>query len=367
VRHLPEGVLRRLYDEPYSLDEAGRAHYWGCAVCQQRFSAIAEDARTALAAMAVPAAPIDPLAALRRLQARPAPPPRRLPLPSRFGLRQRKPVLAGAATGMVAVAAAATLAFSPAGAAVVHIFQPSQVSTVTVQTSDLQGLDAFSTWGTVHWTDRPQLQQADSLAQAAQISGLPEVQVGTVPAAYASAPVSYAAMGRGMGTVTFTDKAPSQLQGSTLSVQTGPAEVVVYGDLSKLMQGARGAQSQQQAENAIVQAGGVLGIVVMRAPRVTSTGVSVDQIKQVLLAQPLSPSLRKAVEAIDSPAGNLPIPIPAGQLNSSTVTVQGVTGQAYGDNTGLGSGVVWIKSGYLYAVVGTIPQDEALAIAQSVR
>ena len=45
MAHLSEGALRRLYDEPHALVERDRAHYNSCPECQQRFSAVADDAR----------------------------------------------------------------------------------------------------------------------------------------------------------------------------------------------------------------------------------------------------------------------------------------------------------------------------------
>src|SRR2546426_12770744 len=70
MAHLSEGALRRLYDEPHALVERDRAHYNSCPECRERFSAIAEDVRQALALMSVPAATVDAEAALGRFKAR---------------------------------------------------------------------------------------------------------------------------------------------------------------------------------------------------------------------------------------------------------------------------------------------------------
>src|SRR5437879_9368982 len=70
MAHLSEGALRRLYDEPHALVERDRAHYNSCPECQARFSAVAEDARQALALMSVPAAAVDADAALGSFKAR---------------------------------------------------------------------------------------------------------------------------------------------------------------------------------------------------------------------------------------------------------------------------------------------------------
>jgi hypothetical protein len=38
---------------------------------------------------------------------------------------------------------------------------------------------------------------------------------------------------------------------------------------------------------------------------------------------------------------------------------------ALGDNTGLGSGVVWIYGGHVYVVAGTVTKDNAKTIADN--
>lgn len=390
MRHLTEGALRRLYDEPYAVDEASRHHYRSCARCQERLGAIAEDARHALALMKVPGATVDSDSALHRVRAAMTPPGRpgvRLVESLRWRLGWRRPAVAG----LVAAVLAGVLAFTPLAANVMKIFEPSQVTPVTITQGDLKGLDAFAGWGDVTTTKEPELKEVASASEAARISGLPEIQVdsGRLPASLRAAPVSYGATTQAAGTVTFNSKAPAKLRGSTLTVQLGPSQFAIYGDLAKLAQSARtetqGSQpvdsaaqapggpggsgaASQQVQNAVRSAGPVMVVISMRAPQVSSTGVSVAEIKRELLAQPgLSPALRQAIQSIDDPKGNLPIPILAGsQVNAHEVQVQGAKATAVGDNTGLGSGVVWISSGRVYAVGGTLPEDQVLAVAGGV-
>jgi hypothetical protein len=388
VRHLSDGALRRLYDEPYALVEEARSHYNGCAECQERFTAVADDARHALALLAVPATTVDSAGALARVRAQ-----TRSDRPRLAVLRGgwRRPAIGGLAAAGLAAALAATMAFTPLAANLVKVFQPTQVQTVTISQGDLTGLDAFNNWGDVKWAKQPSLTQTETAAEAAKVSGLPVIKVpsGKLPSSLASAPVSYAAVGQASGSVTFNGNAPSKLRGSTLTVVVGPAETALYGDLGKLAQSARnsggsqgsgadGAPSQDgaktqpsqanadQARNAIASAGPILAVAEMKAPQVSSTGVSVADIKKALLAQPgLSPTVRAAISSIDSPTGTLPIPIPAGQVNAHSVTVQGVSGTAVGDSTGLGSGVIFIKHGRVYGLAGTVTEDELLTVANS--
>src|ERR1700694_3117312 len=54
VRHLSDGTLRRIYDEPLALTAADQAHFDGCADCNARFNAIANEARSTAALLSVP-------------------------------------------------------------------------------------------------------------------------------------------------------------------------------------------------------------------------------------------------------------------------------------------------------------------------
>jgi hypothetical protein len=388
VRHLSDGALRRLYDEPYSLDEETRAHYNNCVDCQARFANVADDARHTMSVLAVPAATVDSAGALATVKSRMNPRPPRLSIVRGGG---RRLALGGLAAAILAGALISTLAFTPLAANIEKIFEPTQVTVVPVRPGDFQGLDAFSNWGDVKGTSQGQLQETETAAEAAKASGLPVIRVdaSTLPASLAKAPVSYGAVTQSSGSVTFNNNAPEKLRGSTLTLVAGPAEATIYGNLGALAQSAGQArsaagssdaaaggstgsgstdsdrQSIQQALNAV---GPLMAVAEMKSPQVSSTGASVADIKSALLAQPgLSPTLRSAISSIDNPEGNLPIPIPSGYVNSHQVRVQGVNGTAFGDNTGLGSAVVWIKNGKVYAVAGTLTENQVLAVANGLR
>jgi hypothetical protein len=388
VRHLSDGALRRLYDEPYSLDEETRAHYNDCVDCQARFAKVADDARHAMALLAVPAATVDPAGALASVKSRTRSGARRLAVVRGGG---RRLVLGGLAAAILAGVMISTLAFTPLAANIVRIFQPTQLTVVPVTPGDFQGLSAFSGWGDVKGTSQGQYQETETAAEAAKVSGLPEIRVdtGKLPAALQKAPVSYGAVTQSSGTVTFNGNAPSKLRGSTLTLVAGPAEAAVYGDLGRLAQSAQNVKtaqggsdsangsssgagapegSRQSIQQALSSIGPILAVAEMRSPQVSSTGASVAEIKAALLAQPgLTPTMRAAISSIDDPAGNLPIPIPSGFVNSHSVKVQGTNATAFGDSTGLGSAVVWIKGGKVYAVAGTVTEEQVLAVANSLR
>ena len=102
MRHLSEGVLRRMYDDPDAMGTDERAHFAACPTCQDRFQRVGDDARQVRAALDVTPVPADPHDALARLRAQlnGAPPRRRAPrvpvaLTSPLSsLGWRKPVLA---------------------------------------------------------------------------------------------------------------------------------------------------------------------------------------------------------------------------------------------------------------------------------
>jgi hypothetical protein len=362
VRHLNDGALRRLYDEPLALEEEVRAHYNGCAECQHRFTATADDARQTAALLAVPGATVDAEAALRQVKSRPVSAPRVLRLPSLRSLGWRRP----AAGALLAAALVGTLAFTPLAATVQKAFEPTSVTTVQVSRSDLQGLDAFSGWGDVKQGGNTSLKEAGSAAEAAQQSGLPEIQVRSgLPAQFTAAPTSYGTVGEFNGTVTFTDKAPADLHGTTMTVQAGPGQALIYGDVQRAMTAGKQATSPQDAASA---AGPMLAIVEMRSPKVTSTGRSIGEIKTILLNQQgLSDQMKTLITDFDNPEGNLPIPIPMDYANAKPTTVGGDTpATLVGDNTKLGAGVIWVNKDthVVHAVVGIgVTQDEVQAVA----
>lgn len=382
MRHLSEGVLRRMYDDPDAMGVEERSHFATCPGCQDRFQRVSDDARQVRAAFDVGPAPTDPRHAFAQMQARlhGAPRKRRAPrlrLSPAARLGWRKPVLAT----VLAAGLAAVLTFTPLAASLRQLLQPNQVQPISLSQQDMDSLQPLGGYGTVTWQQKPARQQVASASAAAQASGLPQLQPSNLPKSVAGLPTTYYTTNQANGSFTFSEaKAreaaqragksapafPSGVDGSTLVVQSGPGEAVVYADQSKLQQAEK--QRGGTPEQALQQVGSVFVVGQMRAPSLSSTGVTVAQLKQTLLAQPgLTPQAQRAIQALDSPSGTLPIPVPANQAQSSPVTVQGVQGQAFGDNTGLGAGVVWIKNGVVYVVGGTVSQAEALAVAQNLR
>jgi hypothetical protein len=142
---------------------------------------------------------------------------------------------------------------------------------------------------------------------------------------------------------------PAVMDGSTLYVKTGPIVVALYGQSNDIP---------------------ALAVGQMRAPEISSAGASVEAMEDYLLSLPgVSPNLAASIKALGDPTktGALPIPIPVNMASAQSVQVDGVSGLAIGDSTGIGSVVVWEKGGIVYGVGGAMTQDNALRVANSLK
>jgi len=371
VAHLSDGTLRRKFDDADSLTESENRHYSACADCQARYATLADDARVVAAALAVPDIKVDVASAFSRVRSAPAAQPR-------FGIRlpivrpASRPVMGLLAASFIVVALVVT------GIAQGIFFQPQSVQVVPVSVADLQSLNGLGDFGTLTWTTKPAPQLVTSAAEAATVSGLHVPVVGTLPSGVSSN-VTYAAMPAAVGVFTFdAAKAaafaaksgktlptmPAGMDGSKLTVTVGPAVVEIFGNLSLPSGSTATGAAPDPSQLSLPQ----LVIGASSAPVVTSSGVSTQQLEDYLLSLPgVSPKLAAAIRAVKDPSTTLPIPIPIEYATSKTVTVQGVDGLAVGDNTGLGAGVIWIKSSTVYGVAGSLKQDAILDIANGLK
>jgi hypothetical protein len=144
---------------------------------------------------------------------------------------------------------------------------------------------------------------------------------------------------------------PPGVDGSTIDVTAGAAVVTTYGGCTT------GCSTIPQL---------IIGQMV--APRIASTGANLNQLEDYVFRLPgVSPQLATELRSIGDPTSTLPIPIPTSFAHADSVIVQGVQGEAIGDNTGVGSLVVWEKNGMVYAVGGTLPLAQVESIANSLR
>ena len=350
-----------MVDEPDGHNGAEARHFETCAECQARYKTVADDARAITTLLAGPELKVDVASAFNLVRTAPAARPRfgfRIPV-FRPGSRPMMLALV-AAIGVVALLATAIAQDS-------NTFSPNTVTPVPVTLADMQSLSQLSAYGTVSWTKQPQLQVVTTAAEATTISGLQVPTVAQLPAGV-STNVTYAAMPQAIGVFTFSkDKAaaaaaqtgkslpalPAGMDGAQLTVTVGPAVAEIYGNFNK-------PGSSDVSQISLPQ----LVVAETNAPIATSSQVTVIQLEDYLLAQPgISAELKAAIKAIGDPSTTLPIPVPVQFATSTSVTIQGVQGVALGDNTGVGAGVIWVKNGVVYGVVGTVKQTDAINIA----
>lgn len=371
MRHVSDGRLRRVIDDPLILGTSDRRHFETCDACQARSAAMAADSQAIAGLLSTPAPPVDPDTAVRVLEQQGA--QRRAPLPpvvrTLAARAQINPAPAIRTLAAAAIAAALVVGMVATGAAanLLTIFEPKQVTAVPVTVSELQGLQGLpdlSDYGTITITAHPLLQSvADAQAAAAQ-TRLQVRQPTSLPATVTGR-AAFAVVSEGTGSFTFSaaktraaalreGKAlpamPASIDGSTLYLTVGPAIIESYG---------AGVEGSQMPSLLIVEA---------TVPKVESSGVSVGQLENYLLLQPgISPALAAQIRAMGDPSQTLPIPIPVNMATSHPVTVQGEHGVAIGDSSGLGSAVIWVKDGVVYAVGGTLTENQVLQVANSLR
>ncbi len=366
MRHLSEGTLRRIYDEPLALAASDQTHYDDCPACKAHFETVANLSRSTAALLALPALEVQARPALARLNSRIREEESRRPVRwhERFlaGMPGLRPL---AAPVLVVVLAIGLLAgFSATGVlpSLIKVFEPHSIVPVTVSPSGITPGAALLDFGSTRWTPGPpQADQVGDAATASRLSGLPALMPAALPAGV-SGPVSYGVIGHTTGSLTLdaarlrasaashgvkVNPMPAALDHSTIFVNGGPALLEVWGASPGSGAGAP-----------------TLVIAQTRVPTVESTGATTQQLEDYLLSQPgVPPELAAQLRAIKDPSTTLPIPIPAGFATTKPVTVNGVQGLLIDE--GIAAGVVWEKGNVIYAVGGQLTPDQVIALATS--
>jgi hypothetical protein len=365
VRHLSDGALRRLHDDRYAVSNREREHLAGCARCQHRAEQVSSDAAKAARLFAAPAVEATATeAALGRFRERIASgaandrhvlltPPR---------VAARRWAIAAVAVPVVV----AGLVVSANAANWLSIFSPTKVAPIALTVGDLQGLPDLSAYGQMHISKLNPRQVADGAAAVAA-TGLQPLRA-TLPASVPTQ-VTWEVVDQGSATFTLdaataaaaaaragrsAPQIPAALNGTSVTVDAGPAMVAVYG-------APPAGSPDQLAANlpTLIIAEGV-------RPTASTNGATLKQLQDFLVAQPgVSSQLAAEVLAIGEPASTLPIPVITGLTTSQTISIDGVQGVVTSDSSGLGSAVIWEKAGVVYAVGGLLSQSEVVDIALS--
>jgi hypothetical protein len=368
VRHLNDGTLRRIYDEPLALTSLDQAHFDGCAECKARFESIANTARATAGLLSVPGFAPEPAAALRSVRVRirteeAVRPPRWY---ERW-LGRTSPRLRPLATPAIAVVLAVALLTGVTATGVaqnlVRVFEPRTVAPLQISSSDFAATGKLLDYGDVKWVpSEPTVQLVSDASSAAAHSGLPVLMPASLPNGVSGSP-SFGVVPHATGSLAFDaerlrasaanngvhlNPMPSRINGSKLVVNGGPALIEAWG-LS-----ANPSEAQVPT----------LVIAQTRVPTVDSTGATAAELENYLLSQPgVPPDVAAQIKAIRDPSTTLPIPIPKGFATTEQVQVNGVSGLLI--KAVLGAGVVWVKNGVIYAVGGQLTPDQVLAIATS--
>lgn len=365
MRHIPEGVLRRLDDEPLAVPDRVTDHMVGCERCSARRAEIVLDTERAAELLAAPQAVSDVDVAWARLlpelhrsaEGNDELGPRRVAAPrgARF---PRMSLRAGLAIGAVGI----LLAGTAAAATLSNMFAPTQVVPVSLSQTDLRaiavltGLDdshalgGFSTpdgssrfrFGTITWSSAA-AHPASSIASAAAEAGFSVSLPAHVPAGV-GAVEQVSVQPRVRATVTFASTAAS-LAGSSVTLDAGPAVVAEYA-------GAHGIQAPTMA------------VATMRRPMARSSGASVSQIEAFLLGQPgIPPELAEEIRLLGDLRTILPVPVPPG-VSVRSVQVVGWPGVLLADPSSAVSAVVWEDGqGLLRVVAGILDSSDVLNVA----
>ena len=274
----------------------------------------------------------------------------------------------------VALVAALALPLAAVAADPLAVFQPTRVRAVSVTPADeraLRALPPLEAFGTLRGTRSPGVDEVASASEAGADAGFALRLPANVPAALAS-DVHYEVTQRARTSFTFDGaKAaawarehkvaltalPAGLSGTTYTATLQPVAIVTYGTPPKGRRADRGARRTS-----------FLAIIQAPLPSVTSSGASLNALADWFAKQPgISPHLAAQVRAIGDPTQTLPIPIRFDKQTAKPIAVDGVQGLAIGDETGIGSAIVWTKDGKLFAVGGTLAQSRVLALANTLR
>lgn len=310
-------------------------------------------------------------------------PARPLGAPRGFGgwgtrLQRRRPVLQGTLAASLVLGLGIAVVFTPIGSyaqGLITIFQPRQFVAVPVSPEDLGALPALQDYGTLVQPTRAQPTVVATAFEAATRSRLAVPVPGALPAGVGANPTFYVVDGT-TGSFTFSAARaataaasagkplpfmPSTIDGSQIVVTTGSGVLVTYQD-------GQAAAENRDPRTAYARGSKTLIIGRTTVPAVRSSGASVEALQQYLLAQPgVSPELARAIRDISDPTTTLPVPIPVDRALAHPITVQGASGLAVGDSTGVGGGIIWQRDGIITGVAGTFSENDLLAVANSIR
>jgi hypothetical protein len=363
MRHLAEGTLRRLVDEPAGVSDPDRNHAAGCRQCRSGLEAAARDAAFADAALGHGDTTADPDVAWRRLSrtvaegARPraavatSPPRRRTRLSS--------PVVAA-----LCVLALVTAAGAAAAADWLQVFRAERVAPIAVTPEDVTAmadLPDLSDYGSVQVLEDVDVSEVADAAAAEAATGLTAPQVADLPRGVTGEPVYQVA---GVASLVFTFSAEDAERAAAAAGGSAPAAPAA-------LDGSRFRLSAGPGVAAVWPGGsGLPALVAARAvaPSADSTGASFEVARDYLLSLPgLPDDVASQLRRLTGDGTTLPLPVPTEEATTATATVGGVPATVLTARDGTTAGVVWVDDGTVTAVAGSLSADEVLAVARGLQ
>lgn len=367
MRHVPDGMLRRLIDEPFAVADRDARHVERCTRCRARRQQFAEDAATVGQFFDLPVF-VDTDAGLARSRAAHAPTSRDRSMSRAGPHRSWRLMGASLSTGASIAAVGVVIAGVAAAATLTTVFAPNQVAPVPVSQADVQSLTQLMglnttgslggfksssgsetlPFGSLSWTSSGSGAQVASLADAEAATGLSVTLPTTLPNGVTGVD-RYAVMPKVTATITFGTGTGSGLSGSSLVVSLGPAVAVSYSGATSL------------------DGIGPLGILTMAQPLATSSGATTSQIENFLLSQPGVPTdLAEEIRLLGNLQTTLPIPTSPG-VSSESTEIDGSPGVVLVDSSNAASGGIWEDhNGVVHAVAGLLDKEDLLSVARQI-
>ncbi len=260
-----------------------------------------------------------------------------------------------AAVGVLVLAFAATA--TGFAETLLTVFEPRQIATVQVDPRQLGDMPDPSAYGTLTWIAKPASQDAADASAAAAAAGFAPLVPSALPAGI-PAQARFSVMPEGKATFQF-DEAKARAAAARVNATMPPMPAAIATTTLTMTGGP-----------AVMQQYGGTGLIVVqaKAPLVTSNGASVQELQDYALAQPgIPPSVAAQIRAIGDPVRTMLIPVGVDPSDARAVTVRGTQGYVFGDNTGLGSGIVWLERGYVVGVLGSLKEADLIALANGLR
>jgi hypothetical protein len=368
MRHVSDGALRQLVDDPLAVPDAARHHLGQCDRCQSRSAQIGRDAARAFELVSAPQLSSDSGLAWTQFRHRLAHQAQRQGPALRVPRRPAGRLVGASVSAGGAVTLGVLAAGVAAAATLTTVFAPTRVAPVPVNGGDLRAiaslmgigstraLGGFTTpagsrqlpFGTLRWTSAGRAQAVPSIARVRARTGLAAVLPATLPAGVGS-PDGFVVQPKVTATMTFGRIAGRALAGSSLIVTGGPAALVMYGSPA----GSAGLRT--------------LGIMSMERPVASSTGATASQLENFILSQPgIPPDLAQEIRILGSARTVLPVPTPPG-AKTAPVQVGSARGVLISDPSGAASGVIWEgRDGVVHIVAGLLDRKDILDVARQV-